>query len=342
MLRRADAPHARLIAYAALVLVVGQVANIAPALAPFNIDNISALGAALLMGVAMLRYNLFMPLAEANAQLRTVVAQLERETQQKEILNRQLKQADQYKNEFLAMMSHELRTPLNAITGYTELLREGIYGALQDDQIDRLDRVLRNSKHLLGLIDDVLDLSKVEAGELAVRPAAVDVARLVARCAEQVTPLAETKGLTLHTEVPGALPPMYADGLRVRQVLGNLLSNAVKFTDAGSVRITARHRVVRSAHAVSNGDGPLPPGDWIVIAIEDTGIGIAEDKQDYIFESFTQADTSPTRKFGGAGVGLALTRRLVELQQGHIWVQSTPGVGSTFTVAMPAANEHDA
>jgi signal transduction histidine kinase len=215
-------------------------------------------------------------------------------------------------------MSHELRTPLNSVLGFTEMLVDGLYGDLPEKAKTALARIETNGKHLLGLINDVLDLSKIEAGQLQL---AIDdyVPGQIVRSAATVTePLARAKGLTLATKVAEGMPIGRGDERRLTQVLINLVGNAVKFTDAGSVDIVALVA-----------DGKLE------ISVRDTGPGIAPEHQERIFEEFQQVDDSNTRKKGGSGLGLAISKRIIEMHGGTISVRSALGAGSTFTITVP-------
>ncbi|HZT51472.1 MAG TPA: GAF domain-containing protein, partial [Stellaceae bacterium] len=235
---------------------------------------------------------------------------------------RELAIASQHKSQFLANMSHELRTPLNAILGYTELILDDIYGATPPRMREVLERVQTNGKHLLGLINDVLDLSKIEAGQLALTLADYSVKELVQAVYVAVEPLASAKALALKLEVAPSLPPAHGDERRLSQVLLNLVGNAIKFTDQGEVVISARAK-----------DGLL------TIAVRDTGPGIAESDQGRIFEEFQQADSSSTRAKGGTGLGLAISRRIIALHGGRLWVESQLGLGSTFLFTLPVTVE---
>jgi signal transduction histidine kinase len=235
-----------------------------------------------------------------------------------EAKGRELEVASRHKSQFLANMSHELRTPLNAILGYTELLNDGIYGDLPQKAGDVMARIDRSGKHLLGLINDVLDLSKIEAGQLELTLADYALAEVVNAVVTQVESLAAEKRLILQATVAQSLPAGRGDERRLAQVLLNLVGNAIKFTEVGSVRI------------VAYGDG-----DAFVVSVADTGPGIAEADRQRIFEEFQQADTSSTRKKGGTGLGLSIARRIVELHGGRIWVESTVGRGSTFSFRIP-------
>jgi signal transduction histidine kinase/CheY-like chemotaxis protein len=247
--------------------------------------------------------------------------------------------ANRLKTEFLANISHELRTPLNAIIGYSELLLSQVYGELNQKQIDRLNRVNTGGKHLLELINDVLDLSKIEAGQMEISLAPMNVSEVVYDAVADITPQAEVKGLILNLHLHPELPPIHADAQRLRQILTNLLDNAVKFTQSGNITLDVGKITVRDGMTTSGIIAPdyvkAKDGDWLSLAIADTGIGISYEDQAIIFDSFRQADGSTIRKYEGTGLGLAITRQLVKLHHGHIWVESDPGKGSTFTVILP-------
>jgi signal transduction histidine kinase len=246
-------------------------------------------------------------------------ARLFREIEDK---GRALELASQHKSQFLANMSHELRTPLNAILGYSELIRDGIYGDISDKVRSVLERVDHNGRHLLGLINDVLDLSKIEAGRLSLSLGQYALGETVAAVIVATESLANEKGLKLSAEVAPDLPAGYGDERRLAQVLMNLVGNAIKFTEKGEVRIEARATQGR-----------------FEIAVIDTGPGIAPEQQQKIFEEFHQVDQSATKKQGGSGLGLAISKRLVVLHGGRIWCESQPGVGSTFRISLPITVE---
>jgi signal transduction histidine kinase len=231
---------------------------------------------------------------------------------------KQLEIASQHKSQFLANMSHELRTPLNAILGYTELILDNIYGDTPDKMRGVLERVASNGKHLLGLINDVLDLSKIEAGQFTLSLTDYSIKNVVQSVFSVVESLATAKQLALKTEVPPGLPSAHGDERRLTQVLLNLVGNAIKFTDKGEVAIGA---------SVSDGSYTL--------SVHDTGPGIAEADRSKIFEEFQQADSSATKKKGGTGLGLSISKRIVEMHGGRIWVDSTVGQGSTFSFTVP-------
>jgi signal transduction histidine kinase len=215
-------------------------------------------------------------------------------------------------------MSHELRTPLNAVLGYTELILDDVYGETPAKMREVLDRIQRNGKHLLGLINDVLDLSKIEAGQLTLALADYSMQEVVASVHSAVESLAKEKHIALKVELAPELPVAHGDERKLTQVLLNLVGNAIKFTDQGEVAIKA---------SAANGS--------ITVAVRDSGPGIAEADQAKIFQEFQQADSSVTRQKGGTGLGLTISKRIVELHGGHIWVESSPGHGSTFTFALP-------
>jgi signal transduction histidine kinase len=232
--------------------------------------------------------------------------------------SRQLEIASQHKSQFLANMSHELRTPLNAIIGYTEMMADGLYGDVSEKAQGVLERVQNNGRHLLGLINDVLDLSKIEAGQLALAIEEYSVADMVATVLSATESLAKGKGLTLGSDVPAGLPTGSGDARRLTQVLLNLVGNAIKFTDQGSVEVRARQA-----------------GERFELSVVDSGFGIAPEDQAKIFEEFQQVDNTSTRKKGGTGLGLSISRRIVELHGGRITVESEVGKGSTFKVIVP-------
>ena len=241
------------------------------------------------------------------------------------VKSHELEIASQHKSQFLANMSHELRTPLNAILGYTELVLDCIYGDVPERARTVLVRVQSNGKHLLGLINDVLDLSKIEAGQLDLSLDDYSIRDVVHSVFSVVEPLAEEKHLALKVELPNDLPVAHGDERRLAQVLLNLVGNAIKFTDSGEVVIKA---------AASNGHYTL--------SVQDTGPGISPSDQVKIFEEFQQADTSSTKTKGGTGLGLSIAKRIVNLHGGRIWVSSELGSGSTFFIDVPIKVEQQA
>ena len=232
--------------------------------------------------------------------------------------SRQLEVASQHKSQFLANMSHELRTPLNAILGYTELIVDSIYGEVPDKARATLERIQANGKHLLGLINDVLDLSKIEAGQLTLSLTDYLIKDVVHNVYGAVESLATSKNLALQVELPKDLPQAHGDERRLTQVLLNLVGNAIKFTDRGEVAIRT---------STANGS--------FTVAVHDTGPGIADHDQGKIFEEFQQADSSITKQKGGTGLGLAIAKRIIEMHGGRLWVESKVGEGSTFSFTVP-------
>ena len=232
--------------------------------------------------------------------------------------SRQLAEASQHKSQFLANMSHELRTPLNAILGYNELIVDGIYGTPSEKMQAVLKRVESNGRHLLGLINAVLDLSKIEAGQFTLDLADYSLQNVAQTVYNAVEPLALDKKLVFKAEVQSDLPPGRGDERRLTQVLLNLVGNAIKFTDAGEVVIKA-----------DASDGTFN------LAVRDTGPGISAADQAKLFQEFQQADNSNTRKKEGTGLGLAISKRIIEMHGGRIWIESQVGQGSTFFVTLP-------
>jgi signal transduction histidine kinase len=239
--------------------------------------------------------------------------------------SRQVEEASKHKSQFLANMSHELRTPLNAILGYTELVLDGIYGDAPEKMRNVLERIQTNGKHLLGLINDVLDLSKIEAGQLVLSLNDYSIKDMMQGVYVAVEPLAGNKKLNFKLEVPPDLPAAHGDERRLSQVLLNLVGNAIKFTDTGGVAMKA---------SAANGS--------YTVAVTDTGPGIAEADKAKIFEEFQQSDSTHTKAKGGTGLGLAIAKRIVEMHGGRLWVESTLGTGSTFFFTIPLRVEHQA
>ena len=232
--------------------------------------------------------------------------------------SRQLAEASQHKSQFLANMSHELRTPLNAILGYTELILDGIYGEMPEKMRAVLERIQCNGRHLLGLINDVLDLSKIEAGQLTLALADYSIAGRRPACTARSNRWPARRRSRSRSSCRPTCRPAHGDERRLTQVLLNLVGNAIKFTDQGEVAVRA---------AAANGS--------ITVSVRDTGPGISEADQAKIFQEFQQADNSITREKGGTGLGLTISKRIVELHGGRIWVEIEPGQGSTFSFMLP-------
>jgi len=226
--------------------------------------------------------------------------------------------ADRIKSAFLATMSHELRTPLNSIIGFTGIILQGIVGPLNDEQKKQLGMVRDSSQHLLSLINDVLDISKIEAGQLQVAHEPYDLRETLAKAVESARPLAERKGIEMTWTLSPGVSAMTGDRRRVEQILLNLISNAIKFTDQGSVRITGES-----------------DGNEVIVSVIDTGIGIKSEDMETIFKPFRQIDSGMTRKYEGTGLGLSICKRLTDLMGGRIWATSVWGSGSTFHISLP-------
>jgi signal transduction histidine kinase len=230
----------------------------------------------------------------------------------------QLELASRHKSQFLANMSHELRTPLNAIIGFTRIVMRRTKDQIEPKQAENLEKILASGQHLLALINAVLDLSKIEAGRVEVAASEVELAPVLRQCVLTIEPLVKADAVSLLAELDDALPRMWVDEEKLRQIVINLLSNAAKFTASGSIRLDVQAE-----------------GETVRIAVTDTGIGIAADKLGLVFEEFEQADASSTRLYGGTGLGLAIARRLARLMGGEVEAQSVPGRGSTFTLTLP-------
>ncbi len=253
-----------------------------------------------------------------SAELRRLYEEERDAARQLAALNSQLARASQAKSEFLANMSHELRTPMNAILGFTEMILDDIYGEVPPDVRGPIQDVRTCGQQLLRLINDVLDLSKIEAGRMELSLTDYSVQEVVETARTSLRSLAAEKGLEFTADVQPDIPLAYGDGKRITQCLTNLVGNALKFTKQGGVSIGARLE-----------------GGQVVYSVTDTGIGIPGDQLDHIFGEFRQVDSSISREFGGTGLGLSITKTFVELHGGRIWVESEPGRGSTFRFAIP-------
>ncbi len=263
---------------------------------------------------------------ELRERVREATAEL---AEQNELLRRQaleLEQASAMKSQFLANVSHELRTPLNAVMGYTTLLLEGVFGELDEAQAQKLERIDANARHLLSLINELLDLTRIEAGKMEIEVDRFRFADLLQEVVQECEPLIQGSDLEVRRQVEKRIPALVSDRKKVKQILLNLLSNALKFTPDGSVEIRAHYD---------------KEGERVVVEVEDTGIGIPPDKQEVIFEAFGQTQSSYARQQGGTGLGLSICRRLAGLLGGSISLASEEGAGSTFTLVLPRSPRED-
>jgi PAS domain S-box-containing protein len=273
---------------------------------------------------AIEKARLYEQLKEASQELEKNVQEATAElAEQNELLRRQhiaLEQASALKSQFLANMSHEFRTPLNAILGYTHMLLNNVTGQVTDPQRKSLTRIDSNSRHLLALINDILDITRIEAGRMPLNITKFGVPDLVDEVMSELEPIIRRSNIAVESQMGTRLPPVRSDRQKVKQILLNLLSNALKFTPAGSVTMSAAYDA---------------RGNQVVLAVRDTGVGIAEEDQARVFEDFRQLDSSPARGYGGTGLGLSICRRLAHMLGGSIELESRLSQGSTFTLRIP-------
>jgi PAS domain S-box-containing protein len=274
---------------------------------------------------AIEKARLYEQLKQASVELERKVQEATAElAEQNELLRRQhieLEQASALKSQFLANMSHEFRTPLNAILGYTHMLLNNVTGPVTDPQRKSLTRIDSNSRHLLALINDILDITRIEAGRMPLNATSFGLGELFEEVQAELEPIIKRSNLAVSTKVRGVVPSVRSDRQKVKQIVLNLLSNALKFTPAGSVTMTASF----DARAKQ-----------VVVAVRDTGVGIPFDDQGKVFEDFRQLDASPARGYGGTGLGLSICRRLANILGGTIELESLPSKGSTFRLRLPA------
>ncbi|MDY0018856.1 MAG: ATP-binding protein [Anaerolineae bacterium] len=273
--------------------------------------------------------NVLRDLRTVNAELDQRVEMRTRElteaNQQLAEANDRLKELDRLKSKFVSMVSHELRTPLNAIQGFAEMLVAGVYGRLSAQQEGAMDRITFNADRLLRIVSDLLDQARIEAGELAIHVKAFSISELIDDLSATMGILVESKGLKLITEIDYRIPEiMHGDPHRLHQILVNLTNNALKFTEKGAITVKVYP----------------PDADHWALEISDTGVGIPQEAQSFIFQPFQQVDSSPTREHQGVGLGLAIVKQLAELMNGEIIVESEVEKGSTFTIVLPLLTPH--
>jgi signal transduction histidine kinase len=286
---------------------------------PYALNSVMMIVASLVYAYLILEKQLLNPWQALNRELAAA--------------NEKLKEADRVKSEFVATISHELRTPLNSIIGFTKLILNEIDGPLTELQRTDLTAIYTSSQHLLSLVNDVLDFSKIAAGKMELHKEMLDFSEIVVGVLSTTLALVGDKDIELIEEVEENLPTVYADRVRIRQVILNLMSNAVKFTEGGSITLRAR----RISEEVGL-DGQRRSMPFILCSVTDTGMGIADKDIHIVFEEFRQLDSSSSRQAEGTGLGLPISKRLVEMHGGRLWVESKVGVGSTFSFTLPASS----
>ncbi len=310
VLYRWRSPHARPLSLAVGMFALGVIGfAIVPAMRVYAFNSVAMTAAVVMLGRLVIKYQVFQPLADLNAEF--------------VLKNAELLEATERKGQFLANMSHELRTPLNSIIGYTELIVKGTYGDLTELQRDRLQKVINNGRFLLRLINDVLDISRIEAGRMALNIKRISTTALLDDLFQTYAPLAAERNLSLVRGY-GRLPDMMVDQARARQILDNLLSNAVTFTERGVIIMRGCFDDTRQQ---------------VVLSVTDTGPGIELAQQERIDRAFRQLDGSLKQRHDGTGLGLAIAHRLASIHGGNLWFESTAGQGSTFYVALPATGD---
>lgn len=308
-----------LFALGGALAVLGGVLTGLPIVWRYALNSVLMIVASLVYAYLILEKQILNPWRELNREL--------------EAANEKLKEADRVKSEFVATISHELRTPLNSIIGFTKLILNEIDGPLNELQRTDLTAIYTSSQHLLSLVNDVLDFSKIAAGKMKLHKEMLDFSEIVVGVMSTTLALVGDKDIELIEEVEENLPTVYADRVRIRQVILNLMSNAVKFTEGGSITLRAK-RITEEVGL----DGQRRSMPFILCSVTDTGIGIAEEDIPIVFEEFRQLDGSSARQAEGTGLGLPISKRLVEMHGGRLWVESKVGMGSTFSFTLPASS----
>ena len=308
-----------LFALGGALAVLGGVLTGLPIVWRYPLNSLLMIGSSLVYAYLILEGQYLNPWRELNRELAAA--------------NEKLKEADRLKNEFVATISHELRTPLNSIIGFTKLILNEIDGPLSELQRTDLTAIYTSSQHLLSLVNDVLDFSKIAAGKMELHKEMLDFREIVVGVMSTTLALVGDKDIELIEEVEEDLPTVYADRVRIRQVILNLMSNAVKFTEEGSITL----RVKRITEEVRL-DGQRRTMPFILCSVTDTGMGVAEKDIPIVFEEFRQLDGSTARQAEGTGLGLPISKRLVEMHGGRLWADSKVGVGSTFSFTLPASS----
>ena len=286
------------------------------------------------------RQRLIAQLRESNREVITHYERLEQ-------ANRELRTLDQLKSEFLANVGHELRTPLNSIIGFTELLLQGYSGDLSHDQRRQLSMVLQSGNQLLRVLNDVIELSMLNAGQIELRREYLSIQRIIDEVIQDIQVHAQQKHLLLVKQTEPSLPPCYCSREKVRLIVMNLLDNAIKFSSSGSITIATR--LISSCLVPGSPENPgasqsppaseTAPSQYVMVSVSDQGIGIDEKNFEILFDEFRQVDGSLTREYNGTGLGLAISKKLIEMHRGHIWVNSQVGKGSTFHFTLPVSYE---
>ncbi len=327
-----------------LIFIVGSISPLLYADWLYSVAPLVTAAATALIGWVVISTQMRAPVTQMQEELRIVNRDLRQATSEaasqkahNEVLEQQLQAAGQYRSDFLDNLGHKLRTPLNSIAGYTELLQSGIYGDLNEKQVDRLGKIQRNGETLLELINNMLDLNKINAGRMELSQTAFEVNMLIDQVLSRIEPRRAEQDLKLEATIPPGLPLIYGDQLRLCQVLTQLVDNALKFTLAGEVAVASRSIHVNDGLSV---DFPLPfkgwlgDGEWVLIEVTDTGIGITPEDQGKIFDEFYQVADPRLEEVIGTGLGLTIAKRLVELHEGVLWLKSIPDQGSTFYLGL--------